>query len=218
MSKTFAVVGVIVLLFGAFSCVALAAAGESAATDDVALYEDRAAQARSTATETYHQSGIPAGRVTYILKEIPRPSTSMNSITFRGYINFDPTLSLSSINVASAGANYNYIRCYNSSTHVFDMYVGDYFTADPEWNPSTTAQQILDEYFEVVEWLPDTTSVFNNVRSTMSHYLFNDDFSNVSFGSGWVDLFSTLITFIVFLVPVFVCFACVAMIWRLFER
>lgn len=56
------------------------------------------------------------------------------------------------------------------------------------------------------EWTADDTSLYTQIRSTILHYLFGDDTSNVPFGTGWVDLLSTLICMFVFMAPIFICF------------
>lgn len=206
----------LICIIAVFFSIPVLAAADTSSSEVSLAYEDgtqadREAAARSALSD--RSAGLPTGRVTYVLKQIPELQTAQTNISMHAYVNFDTSLSITSLYMASAAAQWNYIRGYNSSTHNVNLYVGDYITLDPDWTVPPASQTFLDTYFEVVDWLPDTSSPYNNIRSTLSHYLFNDDFSNVPFGSGWIDLFSTAATLMLFVLPVLVIFGLCKLFW-----
>lgn len=77
----------------------------------------------------------------------------------------------------------------------FSGYVGDSFSRWIDARPEFS-----------VYWEADNTSIFASLRSTVSHYLFDDDFSNVPFGDFWVSGLCVIAVVMVAVLPFMMVF------------
>lgn len=128
--------------------------------------------------------------------------------------------------IRSSGKDFTFFAAYPTSEYyntafqgvLTQAFVGDVFvfTAEQLQSASEDVLKLLqdEQYFLEISFEPDDTSVFRNIRSTLSYYVFNDNFDNVPFGTGVVDFAAGFLCILLFCLPFVVVYFILGRILR----
>lgn len=129
----------------------------------------------------YHPQQYTQYTVSGVLRSSDQPFTALAAYPAIEYYN-----------LSYQGTNY---RAFEGDILVF---TGEQLTAAPD----AFKKLLLDErYFVEITFEPDQTSIFRNIRSTIAHYVFSDNFDNVPFGTGVVDFAAGFLCILLFCLP-----------------